>query len=82
MLEETKEGEDLGQVEGTPEEIEGKGKEWLEKVENLLAFVASAEIRLALQNVEFSEGLEMDEKYFKVRLRIGIIHISPFYVIF
>ena len=73
MLEETKEDEDLEQFEGTPEEIEGKGKEWLEKVENLLAFAARAEIRLAQQNVEFSEGLEMDEKYFKVRLFTRII---------
>ena len=72
ILEETKESPDLEEFGGSPEEVEGKGKEWLDKVEKLLAFVGKSEIQLAQQEIKFSEGLEMDEKYFKVRMALEI----------
>lgn len=68
ILEETGEGPDDEDFGGSAEETEQKAKEWLEKVELLLDFVGKSEIRLAKQDIKFTEGLEMDENYLRVRI--------------
>ena len=73
ILEETKESQDLEDMGGTPEEVEEKGKEWLERVEALLAFAGKAEIQLAQQDVKLNEGMEIDMEYLKVRVRFCIV---------
>ena len=66
MLEEANASQDIEEYGGDPAAVEEKGREWLDKVEQLLVFTGKAEIRLAQQDIKFSEGMEVDQEYFKV----------------
>lgn len=73
ILEESSVAQDFADYGSSPEEVEEKAKEWLDKVETLLDFVGKSEIRLAKQDIKFNEGLEMDGEYFQVCILSGIV---------